>query len=278
MRTNIISNPPPIATNINGVLFHPTQSFTQPESSDMDSWKLDWMTKFKETREEHNANIENLKRQKHELEQKMEQKLTERDKEIQKWKRLYEERVNRVIELKAKCEQKNKKKYTSRQTQTVLLTTHASHSTQTDTPATHTSDTQTEESELQTAEINEVDGPVQIDEVLRVEPVPSDTEAATQQIYYSFEVAPTNYQCSKCRKFFNKKSSLTDHMTGTACADEKKLDWQCKVCGKWFTFRGLRVHYSQYIKQKHKPNGKHADVSEEDHKTYLETHLSMKPT
>lgn len=176
-----------------------------------------------------------MERQKQESEQKMEQKLKERDKEIQKWKKLYEERVYRVIELKEKYEQKIKKKYTSRKTQTVLLTTHTStqtntpathtsYSTQTDTPATHNSATQTEGPQLQTAEIEEVENPAQIDEVQidEDEPVSSDAGAVTQQIYYSIEVAPTNYQCRKCSKFFNKKSSLDDHMTETACADEKK--------------------------------------------------------
>lgn len=55
----------------------------------------------------------------------------------------------------------------------------------------------------------------------------------------------TNYRCSKCSKYFIKKSSLDYHLTQTACADEKKLDWQCEICEQMFTYFGLTRHLNQ---------------------------------
>lgn len=80
---------------------------------------------------------------------------------------------------------------------------------------------------------------------------------------------PTNYQCTKCSKYFNKKSSLVDHLTETACAGEKKMDWECVICSKMFTYRGLARHLTQFVINKHAPRGQHAKYDTHYHQTLL---------
>lgn len=86
---------------------------------------------------------------------------------------------------------------------------------------------------------------------------------------------PTNYRCPKCSKYFNKKSSLDDHLTETSCAGEKKLDWKCEICKKMYTYRGLTRHLSQFVTNKHIPRGEHGQFSVEQHQSLLNKHKSQ---
>lgn len=88
--------------------------------------------------------------------------------------------------------------------------------------------------------------------------------------------SPTNYRCSKCFKYFNKKSGLDDHLTETSCAGEKKLDFKCEICEKMFTHRGLVRHLTQFLNDKHTPRGQHAKFDTEHHQTLLNSHKSKK--
>lgn len=88
--------------------------------------------------------------------------------------------------------------------------------------------------------------------------------------------SPTNYRCPKCSKYFNKKSSLNDHLTETSCAGEKKMDFKCEICDKMFTHRGLVRHLDQFLTNKHTPRGPHAKISTEYIQTLLNSHKSKK--
>lgn len=88
--------------------------------------------------------------------------------------------------------------------------------------------------------------------------------------------SPTNYQCLICLKYFNKKSSLDDHLTETLCAGEKKLDFNCEICEKMFTHRGLVRHLTQFLNNKHAARGQHAKFDTEYHQKLLNSHKSKK--
>lgn len=77
------------------------------------------------------------------------------------------------------------------------------------------------------------------------------------------------YRCPDCVFITNKKDSLVGHRV-EFCVNPPIKDRDCKFCGKGFTRRGLRVHMDQYVTKKHKPSGKHKNVSSKDHLAYLD--------
>lgn len=251
-------NPPPILSKINGVRFHPTQSFIPPSTGDSDGWKIDWINKFDQTRNEKNAEILKWKTQFEMIQS-----------EYKQLKKKYEAQKKTVrlvtIGTQTKWKQKNVR------TQTHAPATTASISVQTEATSTSIS-TQTEAITTSNA--------TQTESVNTNTTIPDQTPQK-RPIEMQFDdpnpfTTPTNYQCHKCQKFFNKKSSLVDHQTETACAGEKILEWRCEVCYKMFTYRGLRVHYAQYIETNHKARGKHAELSPADHRKLLDDHRSSK--
>lgn len=80
------------------------------------------------------------------------------------------------------------------------------------------------------------------------------------------------YQCTYCPYHTDKKSSFIDHQ-GEFCDDLIKIakDMECPVCGKSFTYRGLRLHLNYYTKGKHVANDGHGNFSPGDHQVLLET-------
>lgn len=249
-----IQAPPAILTKINGVSFHPTKFFTPPDTTNSDEWKVDWINKFDQVRNEHKSELSELKSQ-------------------------YEKLQSEYKQLKTKFEDKNKKReLVTIGTQTKFK--RKSKLTQTDTPATTTSiSIQTEATTTPTPISTHTEFiPTNISIATQTEFNAPSTSNPTHDKFTAKNTSktPITYECEKCQKRFNKKSSLNDHQSETACADKKLLEWQCKICDKMFTYRGLRVHYGQFIGKTHSHRGKHGDKSEAYHVQLLEEHKKLK--
>lgn len=81
------------------------------------------------------------------------------------------------------------------------------------------------------------------------------------------------YKCHSCGYKTPKKDNLVKHMV--SCVSGKILDEKCPVCGKSFTYDGLRGHLRYFAIGKHITKNKHAQYTPQQHKTMLE-HLKMK--
>lgn len=75
------------------------------------------------------------------------------------------------------------------------------------------------------------------------------------------------HKCLNCEYVTDKKSSLVDHMA-EFCVDAPFKNMACNICGKFFTRRGLRVHFNNFTTGKHKPRGEHSLWSAEDHEIF----------
>lgn len=78
------------------------------------------------------------------------------------------------------------------------------------------------------------------------------------------------YKCRDCPYTTNKSDTFKVHCE-EFCVNAPTKDRECKYCGKskWFTRRGLRTHVNNYVTNKHKPGGKHKNVSLDEHLEYL---------
>lgn len=76
------------------------------------------------------------------------------------------------------------------------------------------------------------------------------------------------HKCTDCPKTFSKLDGLLVHRA-EFCVNPAIKDRECKFCGKKYTRRALRVHINQYVTNKHKPKGKHSNVSMAEHQVYL---------
>lgn len=83
------------------------------------------------------------------------------------------------------------------------------------------------------------------------------------------EMQSYKFKCPDCQYGTNKKNTFDVHRA-EFCINPPVKDRECKICGKFFTRRALRVHLDQYTKTKHKATGKHKDVSLSDHQAYLD--------
>lgn len=249
--------PPPIATNIGGIMFHPYKSFHPPQSNDNDPWKKSWMDNFDQCRKQQNTTIDQLK-------EGLKLKETEHAQELMIWKKRCYAGLKEIEELKSK----NKGKLDCDDKQSKAKIKTKNQRTQTETKHTETKNTGTDDLQLPFIDKSTQTGAGQL----------IDNESQTDELQPSSDsTQPINHQCSKCFKVFKKKSSLDDHMSETACAGDKQLDWQCEVCNKMFTYRGLRVHISQYVTQKHAARGEHGKLTNAEHQTLLQKHKLMKP-
>lgn len=266
--------PPPIATNIKGIMFHPYKSQTAiPEFSCNElEWKVKWMEQFDECKTKCNEMVEQKTDKIDRLKQYMKDQTQEHYDVVQKWK----ERCGRRDDIIKKLKQKiTAMKRHSKDEETQTEINQMTAETQTDEPVTkHDNESQTTPVDInQLGEAGECLAQGNVSEV-----IVGHSEAIEIVRAIKIETGRTNYQCKKCLKFFNKKSSLNDHLNETACAGEKILEWRCEACLKMFTYRGLRVHLAQFVSSnpKHKPRGKHAELTLEQHQKMLDDHKSSK--
>lgn len=77
------------------------------------------------------------------------------------------------------------------------------------------------------------------------------------------------YKCPDCEFVAIKSDALNVHRA-EFCITPPIKNRECKFCHKMFTRRALRVHMNHFVNLKHKPSGKHKNVSLAEHKAYLD--------
>lgn len=74
------------------------------------------------------------------------------------------------------------------------------------------------------------------------------------------------FKCEECEYATNKSSSFKDHMQ---VHNRPEKTFECAICKKLFTQRGL--HINNYVRGQHKPTGKHASFSIDQHIKYRDS-------
>lgn len=82
------------------------------------------------------------------------------------------------------------------------------------------------------------------------------------------------YECDYCSYKTPKKDNLVKHMI--SCLSLKVLDENCPVCGKSFTYDGLRLHLRYYANGKNIAKNRHAQYTPREHVTMLKYHKMRK--
>lgn len=75
-------------------------------------------------------------------------------------------------------------------------------------------------------------------------------------------------KCPDCSYETNKRDNMKTHRA-ESCVTKPNRNRPCKFCDKMFTRRQLRVHLNNYVRDQHKPTGKHRNFSLADHVAYL---------
>lgn len=299
-RVNVPASMPILtATNINGILFHPQRYMTpKPQQSNDDvNWQITWIEQFDQYRKQCQTKEDELMKAvaqknvdigEYKSKCKIKEEIIERKTiQIIKYKSICEENdeiiKQKMIEIeRCQAECKTKNELIERKEADIIKYKSLCEAND-ETIQQKVAEIEYLKSPLkakdelisehqQAAEIERYQRENKADDELQIA-THSDTIKSAQKA----AIGPTKYRCPKCSKYFNKKSSLDDHLTETVCAGEKKIDYQCEICKQMYTFKGLTRHLTQFITSKHKARGDHGNFDSAYHQILLSKHKSSRP-